>query len=234
VGVPQTVTIPASSSVTVPSSAAFASAPPGQHVCAVVSIYSSSTGCATDATTALEIPNPGFAGTHACSAWRNTNSMLAGSNSRFKFRLGLGRLPIKLREPILLQIHPVHVPSTWSQKAKVKEIEDILRFVGPKSNIPLYLLPDLYRTLPSIHLKTTVTVKAGGEIEEREPGKWRLLPNAKEENTSFEISGEIPASTKAGDIVLVKVTANYPRMEKRAPRSIEFLEVIHITGKIKR
>ena len=232
VGVPQTVSIPAYSSVTVPSPTPFTSAPPGQHLCAVVSLYSASTGCATDATTALEIPDPGVAGSHSCSAWRNTDSMLVGLKSRFGFTLGLGILPIELREPILLQIDHVHVPFKWSQRAKVKEIEDILRFVGAESNIPLYLLPDLYRTLSSIPLKTTVRVQAGGKIEERGAGKWRLLPSGRKENTSFEISGEIPASAKAGDIVLVKVVANYPRMEERAARSVEFLEVIHVTDKI--
>ncbi len=56
VGTPQTVNIPANSQATVNASAPFTSAPSGEHLCAVVSIYSPTTGCTVDATTALEIP----------------------------------------------------------------------------------------------------------------------------------------------------------------------------------
>src|SRR6185295_5219067 len=60
VGTPQTVNIPAHSTLTVPASAQFKSAAVGGHMCAVVSLYSPSTACAVNATTALDIPNPGY------------------------------------------------------------------------------------------------------------------------------------------------------------------------------
>jgi hypothetical protein len=231
VGTPQTVSIPPYSTVTVNASAPFVSAPAGQHLCAVVSLYSPTTGCDTDATTALQIPNPGYSDTHECSAWRNTDSMFGTSGGQFKFPLGLGHIPFHLPEPIVLQIRPLQVPFNWNQSAGAKKIEDVLRSVGAKSNIPLYLLPAFNRACRSTHLKPKVTVKDGGEIKEREPGKWYLTPLAGAEKTSVEITGEIPADAKNGDIVLVNVTALYPRIERRPARSVDFLEVIHINDK---
>jgi hypothetical protein len=235
VGVPQTLTVSALSNVTVNASADFVSAPAGEHLCAVVSLYwnNAATGCNTDATTALEITDPGLPGTHRCSAWRNTDSMgimqmRRGFPMPFKFALGTGKLPAGIKEPILLHVAPFHVPADWAQKTKVKTPKDKRNAAGNEPEVPAYLLPNVYGKFPSIELKTKVTAKEGGRIKEMETGKWDLVPEGKEANASFEITGEIPASAKSGDIVLVKVTAMYSDIGRRAARSVEFLEVIHI------
>jgi hypothetical protein len=141
VGTPQTVNIPARSTVVVNASATFKSAPPGEHLCAVVSLYSPSTGCAMDATTALEIPNPGYSMTHECSAWRNTDSMFVLGGSGFHFPLGLGRLPVHFEDPIVLEITAQHAPAGILNTPPVARIADTLRAVGATSNLPLYMPP---------------------------------------------------------------------------------------------
>jgi kumamolisin len=229
VGTPQMVaTIPPFSSVTINSPTPFTSAPAGQHLCAVVSIYSAATRCQVDAANALQIPDPGLPGTHACSAWRNTDSTLANSGSRFKFILGLGEVQIRQAEPVQLQFISVHIPAKWTKIAKVREIESILNFVGAKNNYPLYLLPEIKRSFSPINLKTQLTVIHGGKIEEKAPERWNIFPNGNNENLSFEVTGEIPVSAKKGDMVLVHVNAKYPKTGKKSARSIGFLEVIHV------
>lgn len=229
VGSPQMVaTIPAFSSVTVNSPTDFTSAPVGDHLCAVVSIYSSATRCTVNATTALQIPDPGQPGAHACSAWRNTDSTLAAPGSRFSFPLGLGRVVMKQPEPIVLKFNPIHIPVKWAQNEKVRELEKVLNFVGAKNSIPLYLLPEIKRKFTPLPLKTRLAVKDGAKIEEKGPNQWHILPNSGEQDISFEVTGEIPANAKPGDVVLMNITAQYPNAGKGPARSIDFLEVIHV------
>lgn len=230
VGIPQTVNIPAYSTVPVNASAPFTSAPPGEHLCAVVSLYSPSAGCSVDATTALEIPSPGYSMTHECSAWRNTDSMLAGPGAHFGFHIGLGILPFHLEEPVQLEIDTKHVPATWLQTPVARGIANTLRAVGAKSNVPLYLLPGLRQGFATAAVKPKVKAKHGLEIKEREAGVWLLRPEAKAE-TSLEISGAVPADAKPGDVLLVNVTATYPRIKGRAARTVEFLEFVYVTDK---
>jgi hypothetical protein len=231
VGVPQTVSIPSHSTVNVQASAPFVSAAPGEHLCAVVSIYSPATGCDTDATTALEIPNPGYSDTHQCSAWRNTDSMAVGPGARWGFHIGLGVFPHRIEEPVLLEINAKHVPALWARTPVAQGIADTLRAVGAKSNVPLYLLPGLRQGLVTVPVKPTVKAKRGLEVKEREPGVWQLRPDERAETTSLEISGEVPGSAKTGDVLLVNVTATYPRIKGRAARTVEFLEFVFVTDK---
>jgi hypothetical protein len=231
VGVPQTVDIPAYSTVPVNASAPFTSAPPGDHLCAVVSLYNPSTGCSVDATNALEIPSPGYSMTHQCSAWRNTDSMLAGPGRHFGFHIGLGVIPFHLEEPVQLGIETKHVPATWQQTPVARGIANTLRAVGAKSNLPLYLLPGLRQSFATVAVESKVKAKHGLEVKEREPGVWLLRPEGKAETTSFEISGTVPADAKPGDVLLVNVTATYPRIKGRAARTIEFLEFVHVSDR---
>jgi hypothetical protein len=231
VGTPQTVSIPPYSTKNVPASAPFHSAPPDEHLCAVVSLYSPATGCDTNAATALQIPNPGYSDTHQCSAWRNTDSMLAGPGGRFGFHVGLGVIPFHLEEPVLLGIDAKHVPATWAQTPMVQGIADTLRAVGANSNVPLYLLPGLRQALVTVPVKPRVNAKHGLEVKEREPGVWLLRPEERTEATSLEISAEVPASARPGDVLLVNVTATYPRIKGRAARTVEFLEFVFVTDK---
>ena len=49
----------------------------------------------------------------------------------------------------------------------------------------------------------------------------------------LEVTDEIAANAKDGGIVLVNISANYPKIEDRgsAARSVEFLEVIDVSEK---
>ena len=102
--------------------------------------------------------------------------------------------------------------------------------MGAKSNVTLYLLPGLRQGLVTGPVKLTVKAKRGLEVKEREPGVWLLRPEERAE-TSLEISGEVPAGAKAGDVLLVNVAATYPRIKGRAARTVEFLEFVFVTDK---
>lgn len=76
----------------------------------------------------------------------------------------------------------------------------------------------------TVPVKTKVKAKHGLEVTEREPGVWLLRPEERKE-TSLEISGDVPTSAKTGDVLLVNVTATYPRIKGRVARTVEFLGV---------
>jgi hypothetical protein len=231
VGNPQTVTIAAHSTVNVPASAPFTSAPPGQHLCAVVSLYSPATSCSADATTALQIPSPGYSMTHQCSAWRNTDSMLASPRGRFKFGIGFGHLPFQFEEPIILRLLITHIPATILRDPAINRIQNTLHAVGAVPNLPLYLLPGFERAFHASDLKLKLFATNGLRVEESSTGDWHFFPDRGAETVSLEITGEVPASAKAGDVVLVNVTAHYPAFGRHPARQVGFLEFIHITDK---
>jgi hypothetical protein len=231
VGTMQTVSIPAHSTVTVQASAPFHSAPAGDHLCAVVSLYSPATGGGVDAATALDIPNPGYSDTHEYSAWRNTDSMLAMMHSHFGFHLGLGHIPFHLEEPVHLQINAKHVPALWKLTPAAQKIADTLRAVGAKSNVPLYLLPGVRQGFLTVPVKAAVQARKGLEVKEREPGIWLLKPEPNAETIKLEITGQVPSNAKPGDVLLVNVTAAYPRIKGRGARTVEFLEFVHVIEK---
>lgn len=240
VGTPQTVAINKfSSPPPFAASAPFKSAPLNNHICAVVSIYNPAAlgdpanGCAVDATTALQIPDPVTPTGHACSAWRNTDSMTGFSNAPFVLELGAKELPFPQPNNIALQVQPVLVPFNWEKQAKVKEIKKTLGFFGAENTIPLYLHPSVMKTFKPINLKAKIEVALGGKMEAKENGKWYLTPSREEKSISFKVSGQIPEDAKVGDIVLVKVTAHHPKSEKWQAKSVEFLEFIHIIEKTK-
>jgi len=226
------VSVPANGSVTVASPVNFTSAPAGDHLCAVVSLYNPATGCNVNpGNNALLIPDPGLTGDHECSAWRNSDSMVMGPHSRFGFNIGFGRIPVQFRGEIQLDIQPIHIPAQWRDVAGVKDLENILSLIGAKSNYPLYLLPNLRNHFNTIYLKTEVLPKRGGKITERSAGKWHFVPEERDEITQLEITGHLPETAKHGDIVLVMVTAHYPAVEKMHARAVQFLEVIHVLDK---
>lgn len=189
------------------------------------------TGCDTDATTALEIPSPGYSDTHQCSAWRNTDSMFAGPGGPFGFHIGLGVIPLHLEEPVLVEINTKHVPAAWNQTPVVLGIADTLRAVGAKSNLPLYLLLGIRQGLLTVPVKPKVKAKHGLEVKEREPGIWLVSAEKRAETTSLEISGEAPANAAPGDVLLVNMTATYSRIKGRAARTVEFLEFVYVTDR---
>ncbi|MGN6640521.1 MAG: hypothetical protein ACTHJ8_16540, partial [Mucilaginibacter sp.] len=110
----------------------------------------------------------------------------------------------------------------------VRELEKVLNFVGAKNSIPLYLLPEIKRKFNPLALKTRLAVKDGAKIEEKGPNQWHIFPDGREQDISFEVTGEIPANARSGDVVLMNITAQYPDAGEGPARSIDFLEVIHV------
>lgn len=223
VGAPQTVNIPAHSTVTVNASADFVSAAAGGHICAVVSLYSPSTGCSVDATTATQIPNPGYSLTHQCSAWRNTDSTMAVMNGRYRFGLGLGKLPRHLEEPVILGITTRHVP--------LEVVKEPVGVGAGGGKEPQQLAGVLQTAGRLVHVPHTVKGVHGIDVKKGEHGKWLLVPEREHETTQLEISGEVPPTAKEGDVLLVHVSAHYPRVDKYPARTIEFLEFVYVTEK---
>jgi hypothetical protein len=231
VGAPQMVNIPAYSTVTVNASGPFTSAPEGEHLCAVVSLYSTSSGCTVDAASALQIPNPGYSMTHDCSAWRNTDSMFAMPGGAFHFGLGLGKLPIHFDGPIVLGMNTKHVPVEILNTPAVAKIADTLWAVGAKSNQPLYMLPGVLQSVKAVDLRQTVKGLHGIDVRPGEKGEWLLLPHRGHEKAHLEITGQVPATAKKGDVLLINVSAHYPCIKGHIPRTVEFLEFVHVTDK---
>jgi hypothetical protein len=184
-----------------------------------------------DATSALQIPNPGYSMTHECSAWRNTDSMFALIRGGFHFELGLGLLPTHLEEPIILGINTKHVPAGILNTPTVAKIADTLRAVGARSNQPLYLMPGVLQSLETADLRQTVKGVHGIDVKPGGKGEWLLLPHRGHEKTQLEISGQVPATAKKGDVLLVHVSAQYPRIKGQAARTVEFLEFVYVTDK---
>src|SRR5258708_15504359 len=113
--------------------------------------------------------------------------MLVMMHSRFRFHLGLGRIPAHLEEPVLLQINGKHVPALGKQTPAAQKIADTLRAVGAKSNVPLFLVPGALQGFRTVTVKAGVKAKKGLDVREREPGIWLLMPEAKAETTQLEI-----------------------------------------------
>jgi hypothetical protein len=61
-----------------------------------------------------------------------------------------------------------------------------------------------------------------------------VRPEPDAELPSVEISGEVPAYVVAGDVLLVNVTATYPRIEDRPARTVDFLEFVYVSEKRER
>jgi len=131
----------------------------------------------------------------------------------------------------LLEINTRHVPATWQQTPVALGLADTLRSVGAKSNVPLFMRPNLLQSFVTVSARTRVKAKHGLDVQERAPGLWQVRPERTAEKPSLEISGDVPAGAKRGDVLLVNVTATYPRIEGRAARTIEFLEFVYVTDR---
>lgn len=232
--------IPPGGSITVPSSYSTVQfTNPGSHMCAVISIYSETSGCSFNGAPnpvtntnplSQDIPNPGAAGSHSCSAWRNTDSMSVGAGGAYRLKLGFGQIPVKLTRPVVVTVQTSHIPFDWHTHPAIRRVQTILDLAGAQSNIPLYLLPEFIHQYHTRHIKSKIAITEGGRIEERE-GRWYITPEEKAKATSFDISGTVPASARKGDIILVHVTADYPGFGKTAARSVGFLEFLYVTDK---
>jgi hypothetical protein len=221
--------------IEVPSDTPFTSATIAEHHrCAGVSIYNSlSPLCATDANTAAEtqmlINNTSYI--PSCAAWRNTNSKTAKAGSKIKTPIELGIYHKDFGPgPVEIVVQHNHIPIDWYKNTKVIEIMNMHKSAGITPNLPIYLWPALKETLKMIDLKTRISMKPKSQVE----GKYKngiFIINPKEGiKASFIISMEIPKSLKSGDIILMKVIANYAKSGKLPVRSVEFLEILHVTG----
>ena len=134
-------------------------------------------------------------------------------------------------EPIALGITTRHVPAEILHTPAVAKIADTLRAVGARSNQPLFLAPSVLQTLKTVDLRPTVKGVRGIDVKRGAKGKWLLSPHKGAEDTQLEISGQLPATAKKGDVLLVHVSAQYPKIKGRAARTVEFLEFVHVTDK---
>jgi hypothetical protein len=227
----QTVTIPHSGSFEIFSSHPFHSAPSNHHRCAAVSIYNSLSGtCSVDATDDSMVPNPGNTGDPRCSAWRNTDSMFVSLNLPWHFNLAIYQ-KVFGPGPVEMDIQAHYVPVEWNKNADVMKTESMLKSAGIRGTTPLYMLHSLRETMKTIDIKATMKTKEGGKIEAGKSENKFLIHPIKGTPTYFEVHGELPKDTKDGDVVLVQVTANYPKTEHASAKSMEFVEVLHVTNK---
>jgi len=229
VGVPQTIpSIAAHDSINVPASVPFMSAPAGGHTCAAVSLYSPTTGCDTETVFAMYIPPPGYLGAKKCSAWRNTDSLLVAGGSKIGLKLGIGRLPFPWNGPIMLTVNTVLVPSMHIAAARTREFASVPGRDGSRPEFPAELLKDAFRKFGAIDLKPKMTTPGHGKISARSDRSWEFRLSDADDTHSLEIESEIPHFAEKGDVILVKVTASYPRIEKREAGTVEFLEFVYI------
>ena len=229
-----TVTVPANGSVKVRSSKNFRSAPFTScyyHACAVVSIYNALSGtCTTDATTWAKLPAT-INNAESCSAWRNTESMLVIIGQPWRFTLGLGEYnPIIGPGPVEVEFQTQYVPVGWDKQEQVKAVNNILLAAGAEQTLPLYLQPSLASRLESINLDIKVLDNQDNEI--KLSGKNKIVIDYRPEFfPCFNVVGVLPKHAQIGDIILVRTAANFKATQAVANKTIEFLQVLHVTGK---
>jgi hypothetical protein len=207
----RTVTVPANGSVQVDSNFPFHSAPPGQHKCAAVSIYSSqSTSATVDAVTAAQIPDPDANITHSASAWRNTDSMFVFIGRPWSFTLQ-GTALRDAKVPLAVTAAANLVRAGFEGTPEAAGLNQLLQQAGARTVYPLYLTPSIHAVLPPADLKIQV-------------GKAETVRAAKTTPATAEvpISGVVPADAKPGDVYLVQVSAKY------ADKTIQFLQTLHV------
>jgi hypothetical protein len=229
----QTVTVPANSSVIVHSAHPFISAPSQQHACAVVSIYNALGGrCNVDAVNSINVPDPGSDGHIGCSAWRNTDSMWAHLGFPWSFELDFG---LQNRTwgpgPVEIKVLAHHVPFDWMKNPKFIETDTMLNAAGVRAKKTMFLLPSIRETFKKVDLDIKMKTYEGKQIEPAKDKSAFAMVLAKGKKTAFEIAGNIPKDAKKGDILLVKITANYPKTDNTPAKNIEFLQVLHVTDK---
>ena len=231
----KTVTIQANNSLVVHSDHPFHSPPLNHHSCAVVSIYNAmASTCNIDAVTAVQVPNPGGPGHIGCSAWRNTDSMWVYIGLPWHFNLDIDSYEILSPDPggpVEINMIAQHVPFDWMKNPKYLETDALLKAADIHANKPMFLLPDLRKTFKNIDLNMKVKMQEGGKIEYNKEKSAYSISLFKGCKTEFEIAGDIPKNAKKGDIILVNVTALYPKSKRAAAKTIEYLQVLHITDK---
>jgi hypothetical protein len=230
----RTVVVPAHNSVTVLSSQPFINS--SQHHCAAVSISAPDSPCQfnpTSSNDSANIPSPvtvpgGAVIPRSCSAWRNTDAIIALIAKLWQFEIALGDVSAYETAPIGIRFATRYVAAGFENNDKVREI--IKANAGIYSKTPAYLIPQIMEALPAADLKTVVTLISKGSIEEQKDSGY-ILNFADKKETTFKVSGVVPGDGKAGDTYLVQVTAQYPKTGRLPARSVGFLEVLVVNGK---
>ncbi len=188
-----TVTVPANGSVQVDSAHPFVSAPPGEHRCAAVSIYNSQSPDATvDPVTAAEIPDPDTDVAHSASGWRNTDSMFVLAGKPWNLVLQ-GTLLRDARVPVTVAVKASLAAANLENTPAAAKVVRTMQQAGARSSLPVFLIPAVRATLPSVDLGIQV-----GPIKAIEASV-----------AEFSVSGVIPADANPGDRYLVEVSAKY-------------------------
>jgi hypothetical protein len=239
----QTATVPAYGSVVVHSAYPFWSAPANQHECAAISIYNAQAHTCTDAVTYKDVPDPNA--NHSCSAWRNTDSIWVFLGRPWEIYLEVNQ-KIHGPDPVEIEVHTQHVPDDWQNNEQVRQVQTILaQGAAASTNLPLYLMPMLYKTLKPIDLKIEIKTHMFEHhdlihLDEPELFSMSSLGIArsngyrlfhKEGKAPFKLTGIVPDTAKPGDILLVQVTAHYRKTHHTPTRSVQFTEVMFVKEK---
>jgi len=225
----QVATVPAGGSTIVYSSVPFVNAGGvDHHTCAAVSLYTPGTASnfnPTSSADAVNIPDPDANIAESFSAWRNTDTQFISPGGPWHIILGLG--PIEHFGPapkVELQVQTQHVAVNFAQNDRVLEIARANRAIY--GNAPIYLIPEVRATLPTVELKHEITLVSKGKIEQHSDRSRHILNFEHARDTQFKVSGAVPANAKAGDIYLVQITAHYPKTGRIPAKAVGFLEVL--------
>jgi hypothetical protein len=119
----------------------------------------------TSSADAIHIPDPDTNVAESFSAWRNTDTQFISPGGPWHIILGLG--PIEHFGPaakVELQVQTQHVAVNFAQNDRVLEIAKANRAIYGKT--PIYLIPEVRATLPTVELKHEITVVSKGRIEQ--------------------------------------------------------------------
>jgi N-acetylneuraminic acid mutarotase len=227
------VTVPPNSAYTVSFTTPFQTGPVNAHQCVAITVANAASEYfSQDPTTAPEVIDPTVAhptgSGHFGSAWRNTNSSVAGARGRIHliFHPGIpGREPV----PVRIIVTTTKVAAGWERTGEPARLTKLLAGSGAVLRLPLFLLPELRAHLPAADLQLEIHSERAREASHREHGRAELhvtLHPGKGSN-EFKVSGAIPHDARPGDIFLVNVAAHYPRPQ-RPDAVVEYLEVIYV------
>jgi hypothetical protein len=227
----QSATIPGNGQVIVTSAHPFRSAPPGQHVCAVVSIANAQSAFfSTDPSSAAAVGDPdtgGVANPHSGTAWRNSDSSWAIIGQPWVINLAASVAVaghVKQPGPVDVQIGVTarQVPVDFANHPDVVALRTALASVGAQSRAPLYLAPLLREDLPRVDLGVSVR-SSKGEVHHADR-RDAVHPGG---TLPFTVSGTLPAGAKPGDVFLVEVAAHYHATKHHEARVVRHLQVLY-------
>lgn len=231
----QTVTVPAGGCAEVYAAKPFVGPSVSQHSkCAVIGIYDSLAKTCNHAWPTNTLPEITPCNKRSCSAWRNTVARIICLKEPWHIYL-YTRYWLPSPPPVDVDVRAFLVEAEWARTEEVQAIANRIRENPIWRSTPLYLLPEIRERLAPMNLediKLEIVSEAPTErAHARIPAAqgFRLSPVAQRRTIPFEISGVAPARAQKGDVLLVEVTAHYPETENDPGRSIQYLEILHLT-----